>query len=545
MSLNYMNINDALPNLLHRVLSQGTVIESRAGKTLEITMQQILLIDPSRQKEITVAGRRASLPAQIAETMWILSGRNDVEWLSHYLPRAAEFSDDGETWRGGYGPRLRAWEYRHDGEKWDAGIDQLKHIVDLLTNDPGTRRAVFNIYNPQIDTEPGKDIPCNNWVHFLPRGGVLHAHVAIRSNDLFWGWSGINAFEWTSLLQVVAGLAGMVPGGVTFSISSLHLYERHWAKAREIVDTAKLQGIGGQRTFASSPAFAFVGTVGQLDQWVGKWFQLEGQIRKGGLSDALLEQIRTFPEPMMKSWLEVLLAWHHDDKEFLREYEGTALFEAFCSSPKMKKPEPTPVVEFRKPSPARAQFTVFATKLHAEKNAAYGDSWKKRGEMLGIMANIARKVDRLGVPGGGDTAADTAIDLLVYLIKYNLWLRQQAGAQDAPTEGKSHVAAVDFLLQHLEKNAPNMTEYTEDQLIGRIRSGFDHLEHLVEEKRATRSDYVRTLIDTAYPLAVRLWWAEGTTEGKAIEAFQSHAERNATRRFDGYSTADQFDKTCK
>jgi thymidylate synthase len=488
-------------------------------------MQQITLQDPSRQKEITVPGRRVSLPAQIAETMWILAGRNDVGWLSHYLPRAAEFSDDGQTWRGGYGPRLRDWHSKYD---------QLDHIVKLLKQDPETRRAVFTIYDPAIDSAPGKDIPCNNWVHFLPRGRTLNAHVAIRSNDLFWGWSGINAFEWTSLLQVVAGLTGMESGSITFSISSLHLYERHWAKAQEIVEGVQLQGIGGAKTLPYAPTFQFKGTLEEFDELVRQWFEIEGQIRKGGLSDAVLYQVTSFPEPMLRSWLAVLLAWHHDDQGFLSAYEGTALAVASALSPKKKRlnlvPNPTPV---KKPSQARIQFTVFATKLHAEKNAAYGDSWKKRGEMLGIMANIARKVDRLGVPGGGDTAADTAIDLAVYLIKYNLWLRQQAGAQDAPTEGKSHVAAVDYLLQHLEKTAPEHDGVSTDVLIESIRARFDHLEHLVEEKRASRGDYVRDeLITLAYPLAVRLWWAESQKEGQAIEAWQAG---NAGRFFDGYN----------
>lgn len=533
MTLNYLNANQALPGLLHRMLVEGKRVDSRNGDTLELIMQQVHLEKPVSQKEITVPGRRVSLPAQIAETMWILAGRNDVEWLSHYLPRAAEFSDDGKVWRGGYGPRLRKWEVRDDHGV--AYLDQLAHIVELLKAEPGTRRALFNIYDPAIDTEPGKDIPCNNWVHFLPRDGVLHAHVAIRSNDLFWGWSGINAFEWTSLLQVVSSLTGLTPGSITFSISSLHLYARHWAKAQEIVDSARDRGVGVPGGFQQSPEFYFPGKMSYFDDLVRSWFQIEGQIRKGGISDALLHQIHSFPEPMFRSWLYVLLAWHHDDLSLANIYEGTALYAALASSPKLKKVNrATPPA--KKPSQDRINFTVFATKLHAEKNAAYGDSWKKRGEMLGIMANIARKVDRLGVSGGGDTAADTAIDLLVYLIKYNMWLRQQAGAQDAPTEGKSHVAAVDYFLQHLEKNAPEHGGVSTDVLVENIRARFDHLEHLVEEKRASRGDYVRDeLIPLAYPLAVRLWAAEGQAEGKAIEAFQSHAERNATRSFDGYN----------
>src|SRR5699024_2695029 len=231
--MNFASATEALPHLLNKLLTAGSVVPSRNGETRELTMQHIT-IDQTTDPYITTPGRNVSLPAQIAETMWILAGRNDVEWLANYLPQAPRFSDDGKTWRGGYGPRLRKFAGIDDN------IDQLKYIIDLLREDPTTRRAVFAIYDPAVDSAPGKDIPCNNWVHFLARDGVLHAHVAIRSNDAMWGWSGINSFEWSILTQVVAAYAGLMPGTITYDISSLHLYERHYDKAQRIVDQTLL-----------------------------------------------------------------------------------------------------------------------------------------------------------------------------------------------------------------------------------------------------------------------------------------------------------------
>ena len=224
--MRFSSATEALPHLLNKLLTAGSVIPSRNGGTRELTMQHIT-IDQTTDPYITTPGRNVSLPAQIAETMWILAGRNDVEWLANYLPQAPRFSDDGKTWRGGYGPRLRKFAGIDDN------IDQLKYIIDLLREDPDTRRAVFTIYDPATDSRPGKDIPCNNWVHFLARDGKLHAHVAIRSNDAMWGWSGINSFEWSILNQVVAAYAGLHPGTITYDISSLHQIGR--ASCRERV----------------------------------------------------------------------------------------------------------------------------------------------------------------------------------------------------------------------------------------------------------------------------------------------------------------------
>lgn len=67
-------------------------------------------------------------------------------------------------------------------------------------------------------------------------------------------------------------------------------------------------------------------------------------------------------------------------------------------------------------------------RLHRAKDAAYGNAWKKRGEVIGVLANPARKVDRLdsviaGAPPTQDESLfDTAVDLLVYSLKYQAFL---------------------------------------------------------------------------------------------------------------------------
>src|SRR5690606_4040868 len=106
-TFNARNINDALPALTNAVLNHGEEVGSRLGeRTLELTQVAIRLERPW-EREVLVPGRRVNLAAQIVESVWVLSGRNDIDALTPYLPRAADFSDDGETWRGGYGPRLR------------------------------------------------------------------------------------------------------------------------------------------------------------------------------------------------------------------------------------------------------------------------------------------------------------------------------------------------------------------------------------------------------------------------------------------------------
>ncbi len=75
-----------------------------------------------------------------------------------------------------------------------------------------------------------------------------------------------------------------------------------------------------------------------------------------------------------------------------------------------------------------AEFRQAVARLHGAKDAAYRDAWKRRGEVISILANVARKVDRLeygldGAPAtAGESWLDTVADLLVYSLKYQAYL---------------------------------------------------------------------------------------------------------------------------
>lgn len=489
------NASTALKTLAAEVLNTGELVHSRNGDALELTGVRVTLLHPD-EREILIRERKANVIAQIAESMWVLAGRNDVEWLGHYLPRARDFSDDGATWRGAYGPRIRRWARR--GDPHDV-VDQLRYVVDQLRQDPLTRRAVITLWDPDVDTSPGLDIPCNNWLAFSIRKGALNLEVGIRSNDLIWGWSGINAFEWSFLQEIVASLTNSTIGTLSFTISSLHIYRRHWERAKEIasggVHEEYRRGYSGNRRGRST-------SVDELDQAIGKWFILEEKIRAGENVDSLIYE---FPEPLLRSWLYALRAWWRGDSSSASP--SNRLDVAMGMIPKSLLPSP--------PEDSSEEFTSFLAKLHEEKSAAYGDSWRRRGETLGILANIARKVDRLGVAGGGDTSADTAIDLLIYLVKYGRWL-VSASSSDNPL-------VIGRLLRDL-KWSPCQGSVQED--IEKLRKLFDSLEAEVARDASAKLTTAKIvtiehMIRLVTPVAHHLWLAEKTPAG--------HAERNATR----------------
>lgn len=229
-TITYRNARVAYLGELSKLMRYGEVTDSRNGKVRE-NLNTFLHIENPIERYLLVRHRHDNVFHKIAETLWVLAGRNDVDWLSAYLPQAARWSDDGHTWRAGYGARLR---------RFGGKIDQLEHCVKILNADPSSRRAVMSIFDPNSDFENTKDVPCNNWIHWLIRDNTLHMNVAQRSSDIMWGFSGINYFEWSVLHQLMASWTGSRVGRLTYFISSLHIYEPHWDKANIILRDASI-----------------------------------------------------------------------------------------------------------------------------------------------------------------------------------------------------------------------------------------------------------------------------------------------------------------
>jgi len=265
MSSVYRNISFAAPGSFADIMEKGDEIAVRGQLTREIC-NQVTILERPLERFLFLPGRLNDCVAQIAESIWILAGRNDIAWLSHYLPRAPDFSDDGKTWRAGYGPRLRNWRGR---------TDQLDEVRKLLLSDPSTRRAVMTIFDPELDYEASLDIPCNNWIAWLIRDGRLNMSIALRSNDAMWGFSGANAFEWSVLHELLAHWTNTQVGTATFFAASFHLYERHFKIVPAIV--SRFHGISpydfGIRRLPLSVKWT------NLERTLQDWFAAEEHIR--------------------------------------------------------------------------------------------------------------------------------------------------------------------------------------------------------------------------------------------------------------------------
>lgn len=218
--------NDLYTEVCRGVLAQGRRAEPRGMATTEVLDAHLTLTQP-RRRFVSVPPARMLNPAfAVAEALWILSGSDDP-WIFTYNRRLEQYADQGRL-QGAYGPRMR---------RWQDGVDQLDHVRRLLCNDPDSRQAVIQLYDPQRDTLGHRDVPCTLNYRFFVRRGRLDMHTSMRSNDV---WLGLpyDLFTATMLHELMADWLGAELGTYHHHVDSLHLYAQHDHAAAEVAASA-------------------------------------------------------------------------------------------------------------------------------------------------------------------------------------------------------------------------------------------------------------------------------------------------------------------
>lgn len=202
-----------------RVMTFGISTAPRGMATNEVLGAHLKLTNP-RDRLVHAPPARVLNPAfAVAEAMWIISGSDDP-WIFDFNRSLAQYADNGVL-QGAYGPRLR---------RWRGSVDQLDVVRRQLLEDPDSRRAVVQLFDPARDHAGSRDVPCTLGYRFFIRDGRLHMHTTMRSNDLWLGFP-YDIFTATLLQELLAGWLGVGLGDYRHSVDSLHLYEQHWAAA--------------------------------------------------------------------------------------------------------------------------------------------------------------------------------------------------------------------------------------------------------------------------------------------------------------------------
>lgn len=221
---------DIYKTILKDLMETGNENSPRGMKTKEFNEPVTIVVEDMRKYIIPSPARKPLLSFWYAEFIWMLNGSNELNHVATYLPQWKYFSDNNVTLNGAYGHRLLKWVTPENKI-----INQFDEVFWKLKTDINTRQAVMVMYNPALDFKPTKDVPCNDLIQFYVRDNKLCTTIYARSQDIING-TFYDIGVLSHFAQLLAGRLGLETGSHTHVCNSLHIYERDFQKAENIIN---------------------------------------------------------------------------------------------------------------------------------------------------------------------------------------------------------------------------------------------------------------------------------------------------------------------
>ena len=248
-------------DLLSRIKTEGAVKTDRTGTGTKSVFGHQMRFDLSQGFPLLTT-KKVFLKGIIHELLWFLNGDTNIKYLvdngvhiwdndayryynelcvkNGVLPvameeflRAAQEGVDSpiEGYKFGdlnhvYGYQWRSWP-RPNGET----IDQIQQAVDLIKNNPDSRRIIVSAWNV-ADVEKMALPPCHTLFQFYVADGKLSCMLYQRSADTFLGVP-FNIASYALLTMMMAQVCGLEAGEFVHTLGDTHLYLNHLEQVDE------------------------------------------------------------------------------------------------------------------------------------------------------------------------------------------------------------------------------------------------------------------------------------------------------------------------
>lgn len=349
------NLSQALILLSQGLVEKGINVTRRGFQCREFPGAVLVEISNPTDRYVRIPERKWNKTLGWIESLWLARGDNSLTMPASYVKNLINFSDDGRFMRAGYGPRIRRYgdnfehmvtlsgnilarQYKNGKAEEFNGrltklkkpgqfqnvVDQLRFVIEKFKQDIDTREAVITIHDPVSDDfscHEGedkasiletKDTPCTRSIHFMIVDGKMNCYVDMRSNDLIWGFSAVNVFNFTLMQEYVAAIVGVPVGKYYHKADNLHVYKDFIPMVEEIAKK-------DPNLYPSGINFAYdvtFKTLEEFDYWIGELSQFEEMCRAGLKKEDLLEELGFF-KGLFSDWAKVIYRyWTKQPVEF-------------------------------------------------------------------------------------------------------------------------------------------------------------------------------------------------------------------------------------
>lgn len=254
--INYVN-NDELnyKNLVKSILDNGCIRNDRTGVgTLSLFAPNSMSYDLTDTFPLLTL-KKGFLRAIYEELMLYIRGQTDNNILkeknihiwdgnttrefldSRGLKNLPE-GDMGETY--GFNMRHYGGEYVDCKTKYGKknGFDQLDYVIDLIKNDPHSRRILINLWNPKTTCNAALPSCLHQYQFYVnTEKKTLSVQIYLRSSDVFLAnnWNVCTGALFVHLLCNLEDI-NLKPGTITMVCGDAHIYKNHVEQAKIMVN---------------------------------------------------------------------------------------------------------------------------------------------------------------------------------------------------------------------------------------------------------------------------------------------------------------------
>ena len=212
-------------NLLEHILANGNYKSDRTGTgTLSCFGYQMRFDLLEGFPMLTT--KKLHLKSIVHELLWFLKGDTNVKYLQENGVRIwNEWADDNGDLGPVYGKQWRSWG-KPNGET----VDQIARAVDLIKNNPDSRRIIVNAWNVG-ELDDMALTPCHCLFQFYVADGKLSCLLYQRSADTFLGVP-FNIASYALLTMMMAQVCDLEYGEFVHAFGDVHLYKNHLEQAK-------------------------------------------------------------------------------------------------------------------------------------------------------------------------------------------------------------------------------------------------------------------------------------------------------------------------
>lgn len=253
-----MNYHHMLKKLVYK--TDIPFRDNRTGVPTKSLFGAQMKYDISNGRVAVITTKKVLIDSVIGELQWMLKGETTLDFLheknihfwdanasKEFLEKRSLPYEEGELGPV-YGHQWRHWGSNVYDRKYflgddqidqiDKGIDQIANVIDLLKNDPFSRRIILSAWNVG-DLDKMALPPCHMLVQWyvgsdeetgLPR--YLDIKLYQRSGDIFLGVP-FNMVFYSVLNHLLAKQVGLESRYFYHTFGDLHLYETHVEAAKE------------------------------------------------------------------------------------------------------------------------------------------------------------------------------------------------------------------------------------------------------------------------------------------------------------------------